>query len=199
MSAELRLQHESRWRGRGLLLGLFALFLLPIVAALVLTTALPHWLPFGQVNRGELVQPPLPARLSAVRPLDGAAPLAGEASWLVAHASPAPCRARCRQAIASIRQAWLALGKDAGEVERWWLTPRAVDAGEVLRARELDPGLRVGVLRGDSPLLPAAGGGPALQVVDPAGYLILRYRDAGAADDLHKDLERLIRIAPRAG
>lgn len=184
---------DAVWLARASLVALCALFMLPILGALVLNIVAPHWLPFGQVNRGLLVEPAVMAELGKVKPKDGgpAGPLDKEAVWTLVHVGPAPCDAICQQALLSIRQARLALGKDAKRVDRWWLVTGPLGPDTVVRARELDPGVRVGSFDIHSPLRREF----PIQLVDPAGYLILRYEDAGAATDVLKDMKRLLKIS----
>jgi len=181
------------WRARATLVALFALFMLPIFGALVLNTVAPQWLPLGQVNRGELVEPAILAGLGNVESKDGgpSGPVDKEAVWTLVHVGPAPCDTICQQALVSIRQARLALGKDAKRVDRWWLVTGPLGPGTVAEARQLDPGVRLGSVDSHSPLRKAF----PIQLVDPAGYLILRYEDAGAATDVLKDMKRLLKIS----
>lgn len=175
-------------------MGLFALFMLPIGTALVLNVAAPGWLPFGQANLGTLVQPPLRAGLAAVQPLDGG-PLPGtdlEAVWTLVHVSTGGCDSACRDALVKMRQARLALGKDARRLARWWLVTETADARTVSRIRDEHPGLRRGLLAGDAGLGRDAG---QVQLVDPAGLLILRYAQDDSASAILKDLKRLLRIS----
>lgn len=187
----------SGWRARIALIGLFALFFAPIIGAYVLNAFAPGWLPFGRVNHGELVQPARPAGLSAIQVLDGPAwaETVELTPWTLLHVAGPVCTDACRNVLVNMRQARLALGKDADRVSRWWLVTGLPEARSVALAREIDPGLRIGRIVGDAGVLtedPAPG---LVQLVDPAGYLILRYRDADAASDMLKDLKRLLKVS----
>lgn len=181
-------------RQKLVVIGLFTVFMLPILGAMALNALAPSWLPFGQVNHGRLLDPPLriegPLReLTARRDVDGTdAP----GTWLVVHVGGASCDAVCEQALMSLRQARLALGKDASRVERWWMMTREADARTLKRISDAHPGLKMMPLNQPWPL---AGGRAPLQVVDPAGYVILSYDRADAASDLLKDLKRLLKIS----
>ena len=181
-------------RARLALLGLFSLFFLPLVAALVLNVAAPGWLPFGRVNRGELVQPPQPVAVDDVQALDGTAfGPDGEAVWQIVYVGSSPCDEACAMALAKMRQARLALGKDAGRVARWWLMTGQADARSVSDARAQHPGLRLGVVAAGSVLVPGQPG--SVRLVDPAGLLVLRYPPEASASAILKDLKRLLRIS----
>jgi hypothetical protein len=199
MSAELLEPRRptSGWLPRFALIGLFCLFMLPIIGAYVLNVFAPDWLPFGRVNHGELVQPAVPAGLERIQALDG--PAWAEtielAPWTLLHVTGPECTPSCRDALVNMRQARLALGKDADRVSRWWLITGIPEARSVAIARDIDPGLRIGRIAGDVGVLSAQPAPGMVQLVDPAGYLILRYRDAAAASNILKDLKRLLKIS----
>lgn len=199
MSAE-RLEPSRRasgWLPRMALIGLFCLFMLPIVVAYVLNAFAPDWLPFGHVNHGELAQPAVPAELERIQVLDGPAwaETAELAPWTLLHVTGPVCVQSCRDALVNMRQARLALGKDADRVSRWWLVTGIPEARSVVIARDIDPGLRIGRIDGKASVLGVDTAPGMVQLVDPAGYLILRYRGAAAASDILKDLKRLLRIS----
>ncbi len=188
----------ATWRARAGLIALFALFLAPVVGSFLLHLAVPGWVPFGYTNRGDLVEPPAAAHLDGARFLDGEpAPAADdEAVWILVHASDGSCGETCEAALLAMRQARLALGKDAHRVARWWLVAGDPDERSVAQVLREYAGTRVVQLGRDSPLLAAAqDGASVVQLVDPAGYLILRYGGADPAGAIRKDLKRLLKIS----
>ena len=195
MSADGGIVRGRQRRARLVLVGLFALFFVPILGALTLVIVAPGWLPFGQVNHGELVQPPQAAGLDGVEPLDDGAPPGGdpEAVWTLVLVSDGSCPSACLEGLVVMRQARLALGKDAGRVARWWLVTAAPDARTVAAVRRDHPGLRVGRIDRGGPL--ARSGAGAVQLVDPAGLLILRFPEDPDASELLEDLKRLLKIS----
>jgi hypothetical protein len=187
----------SRWRARLALIALFALFFVPIMGAFILNAFAPGWLPFGRLNHGELEQPARPAGLARVHVLEGPAwvDTTAMAPWTLVHVGDPVCEDACQQALVNMRQARLALGKDADRVSRWWLATGTPEAASVARARSIDPGLRIGQVGSDAGVLTEDTARGMVQLVDPAGYLILRYRDADAASAILKDLKRLLKIS----
>lgn len=179
------------------MIGLFTVFLLPVVGAFLLVSLAPGWMSLGRVNAGELVQPALPAGLESLTVVDGPSwsESVRESPWALVLAGPPDCTKPCEQAIVSMRQARLALGKDAGRVSRWWLVTGMPDARTVDRLRRLDPGLRVGRMGAAANALNEPGGDVMVQLVDPAGYLILRYRERDPARSILRDLKRLLKIS----
>jgi hypothetical protein len=182
-------------RARLALVGLFVLFFGPVVLALVLNVTAPGWVPFGRVNRGELVQPPVPVAARAIRPVAGLpfGAEGGEVAWRLVHAGPPTCDDPCAAALVKMRQARLALGKDAERLSRWWLASAAPAQAQVAAVTGEHPGLHVGIAPRDSVLLAAPPG--TIQLVDPANLLVLRYDPSLDASAILKDLKRLLRIS----
>ncbi|MBT0587887.1 hypothetical protein [Alteromonas oceanisediminis] len=85
---------------------LAVVFVLPVVLAWF---ALQNdWFTKGSTNRGELLQPTLNAQslLSEQTPL-----------WRILYVVPADCDAECTNALYSIEQIWLALGKESDRAQ----------------------------------------------------------------------------------
>lgn len=189
---------RRRRRGRFVLGGLFALFMGPILVAYALNVLYPNWAPFGTTNRGALVEPARGLSAEGLRSADGeplgAAPFA-ERWTLVAVHGPS-CGDACEQALVRMRQTRLALGKDADRIQRWLV----IDEAAIAPARELAERYRgVRLLEATqrwTAALGARGSTPGtVYLVDPQGYLVLRYDPSLADDAILKDLKRLLRIS----
>lgn len=171
---------------------LIAVCVAPIIASYV---AYYFWQPSGQVNYGELLEPrPLPD--AGLAGSDGArfewSALKGK--WVLAVVDAGGCDDHCRQKLVYIRQIRLAQSKETDRVERVWLLTDNTNPDATLLAQH--PGLRVVRAAGSEAMkrLPAAGT-PAdhIYVIDPLGYLMMRYpRDADPRRIL-KDVARLLR------
>lgn len=217
VSAETGTFAQQRTRARLVLAGLFALFFIPILGAILVAVVAPHWIPFGRVNHGELLRPAVADALQAMTPLDGGGPLTRGPSqpWVIAHLGGASCDENCEYALVQMRQARLALGKDAHRVERWWLVTQRPDAGRLSRVLEKFPGLRIGLVQKQSPIFIHATIPVALYMVDPMGFLVLKYSHDGSqlaeasapnstlatrsapelASALRKDFKRLLKLS----
>jgi hypothetical protein len=196
-------------RARLVLVSIFALFFLPVFGAMFIAVVAPHWMPFGSINHGELVQPPIAGVLLNVSPLDDGSvhTIGPKAPWVIAHLGPPRCDANCEYALGRMRQARLALGKDAHRVERWWVVTGPLQPGDVKVMMRSYPGLRIGQLPSSSPLVVPAPSSIAVQMIDPAGFLILRYSTdwqqkeqvsqgaTGLARAILKDFKRLLKIS----
>jgi len=205
----LKEQKNRQTRARLVLVGLFALFFIPVFGAVFVAVKAPHWVPFGRINHGDLVQPPVANALRNLMPLD-AGPVSKRgpsASWIIAHIGRSSCDARCEYALNQMRQARLALGKDAYRVERWWLVTHPPQTSIVTAVMQAYPGLRIGLLDASSPRAGAGMPASAVQMIDPAGFLVLRYPAdwqrkepvtevaSGLASALLKDFKRLLKIS----
>ena len=180
----------SEWRPRLVLIGLFAVFFVPVITAVVVSAKFSSWIPFGTVNRGELIAPPL-----AIDGLTGGHSLSMQ--WVVLHATTADCARECVAALSAMRQARLALGKDADRLVRVLLLSdtSAIAQGSVASIGRRFPGLivrRVG--REIISQLPSPGHG-TIYLADPEHRLILRYDRADPAGDIFKDLKRLLKVS----
>lgn len=185
---------EQRRRGRRVALAILAICATPTVAAWL---AYFVWPPHSRTNYGELIEPrPLPD--PELRRLDGTpfrlSQLRGK--WVLLQIDSGACGDGCRNKLVYMRQARLALGKDAERVERVWLVdddaltdPALLRAHDGLTVARTPSGSVLGDLR--SPESPAA----YIFLVDPRGSLMLRFpRDPDGRRMLH-DLSRLLRAS----
>lgn len=124
-----------------------AAFLLPFVLAWWLNFGPSPWRPDAAHNRGFLIEPPVPVEEPGVRFLvpgpadDGLVPDPFRGRWSLVYAGDSGCPEACQAALVNMRQSWLALGKDARRVRRWFL----VTDGKLPAPAVLDehPGLTV--------------------------------------------------------
>lgn len=194
-------------RGRRMLLLLAALFLVPLAVSFWLYYG-SAWRPSGTVERGQLVSPavPLPEVVLPLAPgaaSPATAPGFLKDKWTVVFVGDGACDARCRKALVDSRQVRLALDKDMDRVQRVFLFRGECCENGWLEAEH--PGLLA--VRVDGPeaaalLSPfdAAAGGQAmlsgrLYLVDPLGNLMMSYAPDVPAQDLLKDLERLLKLS----
>ena len=172
---------------------------MPLAAAIWLYFA-SGWRPGGGAEHGELIDPP---RLLPETPLaraDGGAASADvlKNAWMLVFVEDEACAERCRAALVDMRQARLALDKDAGRVKRVLL--HAGDCCESGFGAD-EPDLLVLAAAGPAGaelralFPPAAGGGRGIYIVDPHGNLMMSYPASGAASGIFKDLERLLRLS----
>ena len=211
--------HRQR-RNRSMLLVIAAIFFGGMLVAGALRFS--GWRPAGMKNNGELLQPPADLRTLTPRLADGAAyewqPQAR--LWRIVVAPPADCTQACDKLAHDIDVVWRLMGKDADKVQVLWLCAQeGCMPPAPLRG---DPSLRV--LAPDSDLQAAlevvdrravmrspakestAGQDRAKQdavepdaalpvyVIDPNGFLILRYPPGSDPGGLRADLAKLLKL-----
>ena len=189
----------TRGRGRRQLLLVASLFFVPLAAVLWLYFG-SGWRPGAGAANGELIDPPRALPNAPLRLADGSAAAADvlRTRWALVHVVDEACALRCRSALIEMRQARLALDKDAGRVQRVLLHAGACcESGFGAE----DPDLLLLEASGPSGAAlreifpPAAGGERGIYIVDPHGNLMMGYPATGAASGIRKDLERLLRLS----
>lgn len=182
---------------RRLLLVTFLIFFVPVVAAWLLNVLAPGWLPFGTVNHGTLVQPVRHIDSAGLTRLDGKAFDADylNGRWTLVHVITEPCARSCVEALARIRQVRRALGKDMNRVQHLAVITEPTQApdfhGLGVTPALADPQWLAHFAFDDG----GATASPALYLIDPQGYLMMRYPRDVEQHDLYDDLERLLRIS----
>jgi len=172
-----------------ILLSLAAVFALPLLGA----WAMYHYQPFekrGELANGELITPPQRLQVAGLQTLDGA-PVDDlfHGKWtLLYHAQASEgqlaCAADCQSLMDTLRRVRLATSKSMRHVQRVLVQPTGTAAPV-----GVDDGLQV--VQADS--WPLDSG--SVYVVDPQGYVALRYRPGFEPKGLLKDLQRLLRLS----
>lgn len=155
------------------------------------------WRPAGMKNHGELLDPPGDLRRVVPELVAGGgyewAPI--ERRWRIALAPPAGCGDECAKLATQIDTVWQLFGKDADDVDVLWICPGAecdLPTGAprpatLQRVRGSDA-LRAGLPRVDDPA------GVPVYVVDPNGFVILRYAPGFDPAGLRADLAKLLKL-----
>ncbi|MEN5062267.1 hypothetical protein [Luteimonas sp. TWI1416] len=185
----------QRDRNRWLLVLIVVLFLGSAVVAGALRFS--GWRPAGMQNHGELLDPPADLRSRTPRLVDGSAyawqPV--ERRWRILVAPPADCGEACVALSRELDLVWRLFGRNADHVDILWLGPVPEGAVRNTAWRELqaDPGLRATLPRVDGSVGEADNGVPAY-VVDPNGFVILRYAPGFDPGHLRADMAKLLRL-----
>lgn len=175
---------------RAALLSLVSLFVLPLVIAWLMYTGVIDYRPEETRNRGELVQPPVPAALPEDLDRRG---LSGH--WMLVYPLSLECSERCREALIGLRQVQRALGRDGNRVRTVVLANQDAPAAELQSIAEIHPGVAV-VTDHTAALLAQLheiGEGRGTFVVDPLGNIMMHYRSGADPNHVKQDLERLLR------
>lgn len=183
----------ARRRNRGMLFALFALFFGGMLIAGLLRFS--GWRPEGSKNKGEMLQPYGDLRAYTPTVVNG-----GAYGWkdepriwrivVAPRGCDAARAAECTRLLADLDKVWRLMTKDADRVHVLWAG--ALPAGTVppqeVRVLRADDGLRAGLARWNE------AGGDAAWLVDPNGFVVLRYAPGFDPGDLRTDLARLLKI-----
>jgi hypothetical protein len=174
-----------------------ALFLTPVIIAILLNSQWLDWRPGSTRNYGELLEPAV--RLPEFELLTASGELVSREiladQWQLLHYRTAGCDEACMDDLYWMRQVRLAQDRHQPEVGLMLVTPGQVDEGPLAAIHELAPDLRV--LEGDAgsaltPALPDAGLEAISYIVDPKGHIILRYPQDADFNGMRRDLSRLL-------
>jgi len=182
-------------RNRWMLLAIAALFFGSLGLAGLLRFS--GWHPPATKAHGELLQPP--ADLRRVAPLESNGSVyrwnPAERTWRIALAPPAGCAQACVQLGRQLLTVWQLMGPDAEHLQVLWIgePPEELPRGGALHVLHSDPALLAGLPR----LQPAAGearDGVPVYVIDPNGFVILRYAPGFDPSGLRADLAKLLKL-----
>lgn len=191
---------KSKLSPRVSLLIIAGMFVLPLALAWLMYSGTIEYNPVNTRNLGELVKPPVPVPLDTLQPaVTGSMPIDSlREHWVVAYRLPATCDEACIGDVTALRQVHRASGKNQSRLRVLLLGAEPGAAGTalldvypsfVLAAR---PGGEFGT-RLDT--VASEFGAPSersLYLLDPLGNIMLFYAPGFDANNLKKDLKRLL-------
>ncbi len=153
--------------------------------------------PAGMINKGEMLQPYGDLRGYSPTLADGRAYAWHDApgTWRIV-AMPRDCdgarREACTRLLGDLDKVWRLMGRNADRVHVLWAGAPPVDVGTLREVHlvRADARLRAALVRGDKD---AASTDP-VWLVDPNGFVVLRYAGGSDPGDLRSDLARLLRV-----
>lgn len=170
---------------------LFIVFVLPVVLAYMALTF--NWFNKASTNRGELLAEPLDLNMLNEEM---------DPKWRLLFVMPENCEQTCENALYSINQIWLALGKASDRVEPLVLRH---EQSEALKNTEMNnhPSLKVLIAdRQNVNKVFKDGATDGIFIVDTLGNIILRYplkqkqEDAiQQSRDILADLRKLLKLS----
>ena len=186
---------QAQRRNRMMLLAIFAVFFGSLFLAGVLRFS--GWRPAGTKAHGEMLQPPGDLRAVVPKLADGSDYAWNPRArlWRIALAPPADCIEACIKLAHDLDTVWQLTGKDADHVHVLWIgtPPPAMPRDAALRVLQSSPALRAGLPRVDE-IASNRGGGVPVYVIDPNGFVILRYAPGFDPAGLRADLSRLLKL-----
>jgi hypothetical protein len=176
-------------RSRLMLVVLAALFAAPLLGAIVLHAS--GWQPASTRNHGELLRPAVDASDVALLRADGTRydwePAARR--WRVAVVPPAGCEKECSALIAGLDKVWQLQGRRADRLDVLWFGPVPADTKPF---RRFAPMQRSDALAARLPGLTPEGA-PGAYLIDPAGFVALRYAPGFDVAHLRADVAQLLK------
>ena len=184
---------------------LFALFLAPLLLAILLMYIFPDWRPAGSSNHGQLVTP--------VRPLPPfqTENLAGEqmdetslrGKWTLVYLQQGACDKPCVEQLYSIRQVRLAQGKNIDRLQRLLVWENGgVSREDQAELQRHFPGQLIVPLTDQQALVQVFSldeqkpmTARRVYLVDPLGNLMMHYEPDDEPKGMIKDLERLLKYS----
>ena len=190
----------DRKRGRLVLLLIAGIFFGGMLIAGILRFS--GWQPKGSNVHGEMLEPLVDLRERAPVLLDGGTydwnPPAR--TWRLLVAPPADCGAACDKLAEDLDKVWRLMGRRADRVDILWACPDAacavpapLAADRTLRRLRPDPAWRAELPRVDVQVEGGAQGVP-VYIVDPNGFVILRYPPGADPGGLRADLAKLLKL-----
>lgn len=179
------------------LIGIFALFIGPLLLVILMRSSWWQYQPTGMKNNGYLVQPPVSLPFTMQESFDR--------KWLVLYAMEQPCAQKCIEDVTVLRQIHRAVGRHGDHL-----------AIVILNQSDYDPELRseLKTIYPEFSLLVDATGdsfatladiNKTMQagdsnlseartyILDPMLNVILAYTVEANPNDIHKDLKRLLK------
>lgn len=178
-----------RRRARIGLIALFTLFVLPFAAAAILH--LNGWRPTDTRNRGELLAPMVDLREMDLQRADGT-PYPWEPyerRWQIAVVATPDCAQVCVELIEGLDKVWQLQGRRADRLDVLWFGE--VPAGAMPFRRFVPMRAHPDAIARLPGL--ATQGRPNAYLIDPNGYVTLRYGADFDVADLREDVARMLK------
>lgn len=155
------------------------------------------------VNHGVLMQPmlrieDLPLKTPDQQKYNAAKQWKG--MWTIMYINPSACQDACRNRILTLRQVHTAMGKYQNKFQRAYVSTEALPSNFVTLLKEkfhANAFLTNNIALAHFWLAEKQGNFPAegmIMIVDPNGYVMMRYAPNFKPEDLYNDLQRLMQV-----
>lgn len=188
-SGELPIDPARRRRNRIMLIMLALIFLLPVGGASLLHMA--GWKPDQTRNHGELLAAPVALSDISLLRADGSAYAYSpqDRRWQVAVVPTSDCGVRCVELIAGLDKVWRLQGRRADRLQVLWFGPVPADAALFRTFVPMQPDAALAARMPDL----ATSGAPTVYLIDPSGFLVMRYAPDFDLADLRADVTHLLK------
>jgi hypothetical protein len=185
------------------LIGIFALFMGPVLLVILMRSSWWQYQPSGMKNQGYLVQPPVHISLEQTKSIKD--------KWVVLYVLDQPCEQACIDNVTAIRQIHRAAGRRAGQLAIVLLSEAPMEPALRSKLVSIYPEFSIveepteSVLTtlstvNDAMMLESPGSNNVrTYILDPMLNTILAYGTDTNPGDLHKDLKRLLKWSDQEG
>jgi hypothetical protein len=185
------------------LIGIFALFMGPVLLVILMRSSWWQYQPSGMKNQGYLVQPPVHISLEQTKSITD--------KWVVLYVLDQPCEQACIDNVTAIRQIHRAAGRRAGQLAIVLLSEAPMEPALRSKLVSIYPEFSIveepteSVLTtlstvNDAMMLESPGSNNVrTYILDPMLNTILAYGTGTNPGDLHKDLKRLLKWSDQEG
>ena len=178
------------------LLGIFALFLGPVILVMLMRSPWWQYQPAGLKNHGHLVQPAVLLPADEFQDLDQ--------KWIILYVIDQPCEQACIEQVTSLRQIHKAAGRNREQLAILMLSQAPVQATLKSRFDSIytqfdwfsgDETTTLGVLEtiNEKVFVNSGDSSTHTYILDPNRNVILAYGANNDPNDIHKDLKRLLK------
>jgi hypothetical protein len=201
--SDVNSNNQKARRNRTALLVVLVLFFGGMLTAGALRFA--GWRPHGMKNKGEMLQPYVDLRSYSPTLADGHRYQWQDSprTWRIV-AMPRDCdgarRSQCTHLLENLDKVWRLMGREADRVQVLWAgaAPVPLDGLREVYLVRVDTGLRAGLPLGKESASvgtqAAAAADDAVWLIDPNGFVVLRYAAGFDPGDVRTDLSRLLKI-----
>ena len=179
------------------LLGIFALFLGPVILVMLMRSSWWQYQPAGMKNQGYLVQPPVHLPLTAAKEFPN--------KWLILYAIDQTCDRKCIDHVTSLRQIHRAAGRNNKHLAIVLLSHTGFKPELQSRFESIYPDFRIvtdatgeefevlDIVNAD--IFADTGDSNRIHtyILDPMLNIILAYGGSNDPGDIHGDIKRLLK------
>ena len=190
----IRKEKLSLSRQKITLLGIFALFLGPVLLVILMQSSWWQYRPPGLKNRGLLAQPPVHLSLNQTQSTEG--------KWLILYVLNQPCDQSCIENVTALRQIHRAAGKNSEHLAIVLLSETQATSALRSKLESIYPGFNfvtdsaataLNTLVTVNAMVTADSSDIHTYLLDPMLNVILAYGVGTNPGDVHKDLKRLLK------
>jgi hypothetical protein len=185
------------------LLGIFGLFLGPVLLVILMRSAWWQYQPSGLKNHGYLVQPPVHLSLDQTQDFSG--------KWLILYELDQPCNQVCLERVTTIRQTHRAAGRHGEHLAIVLLSKTPLETKLQSRLEQIYPAFNfvtdstntvfttLSEVKENTMIDSPQASEIHSYILDPMLNVILAYDSEANPGDMHKDLKRLLKWSDQEG